>query len=83
MKVRLMTELILMPISWEVSKSFEAARMAIPTFVLWIRKTSTITSRITRGGVITVTRFVVTPKTVMTSEIHGIVGYCCARPPVI
>ena len=57
--------------------------MAIPIFVYLIRVTRAITRIIVRKGVITVTRFVVAPNTVIVSLIHGIAGYCCARPPVM
>ena len=81
-KVKEMTLLILMPISWAVSKSREAARMAMPILVFWIRVTSAATSTMTRNGVTTVTRLVWQPSTVTVSLIQGRAGYCLARPPV-
>ena len=80
--VILMTELILIPMSWEVSKSREAARMAIPILVYLIRATSASTRMIVSTGVITVTRLVVAPNTVMVSLSQGMGGYCWDRPPV-
>ena len=69
--------------SCDVSKSLEAARMAIPIFVFLIRATRITTRMIVRKGVITVTLLVEAPKTVIWSLIHGTEGYCCASPPVI
>ena len=60
-KVKLMTELILIPISCEVSKSREAARMAMPILVFLIRVTNSSTRIMVRMGVIIVTLFVVAP----------------------
>ncbi len=75
-KVKLITELILIPISCEVSKSLEAARIAIPILVRLISVTSSRTRTIVNIGVIIVTRFVVAPNTVTVSLIQGIAGYC-------
>mgnify|MGYP000231307023 CR=1 FL=1 len=47
-KVKDMTELIFMPMSWLVSKSFATARMAMPIFVWFIRNTS---ARTVFGGI--------------------------------
>ena len=80
--VKEMTELILMPISCAVSKSLDAARMAMPTFVRLMRITSATTSASVRIGVMTVTRLVDAPRIVMVSEIHGSSGYCFGTPPV-
>ena len=73
-KVIDMTLLILIPISWLVSKSRETARMAMPILVWLISSTSATTSRMVRKGVTIVTLLVVAPKIVTESEIHGIVG---------
>ena len=81
-KVMLITELILIPISWEVSKSLDAARMAMPIFVFLIRSTRATTRMMVRTGVIKVTRLVVAPSIVTVSLIQGIVGYCWESPPV-
>ena len=83
MNVAEITLLILIPISWLVSKSFETARMAMPIFVLLISSTRATTSAITRKGVTTVTTLVLAAPIAIVSEIHGIVGYCLFRPPVI
>ena len=53
--VTLMTLLILTPMSWLVSKSFETARIAIPIFVLLTRITSNTTRTTVRIGVMNVT----------------------------
>ena len=82
MKVKEMTELIRMPMSCAVSKSLEAARMAMPTFVRLMRTTSPTTSSSVRIGVMTVTRLVDAPRMVMVSVIHGSSGYCLGTPPV-
>ena len=55
-KVMEITELILMPISWDVSKSRETARMAIPILVWLISSTSATTSTMVRMGVMMVMR---------------------------
>ena len=73
-KVMEMTELILMPISWLVSKSRDTARMAMPILVWLISATRATTSNIVSTGVTTVTILVVAPKIVTESEIQGIVG---------
>ena len=81
--VKEMTELILMPISCAVSKSLEAARMAIPIFVFLVSHTRTSTRRMVSTGVTSVTRLVCAPKTVIMSETQGmglVTG--CGRPPV-
>ena len=83
-KVMEMTALILMPMSCAVSKSLAAARMAMPIFVWLMRYTSTITSRIVRTGVTSVTRLVEVPRTLTFSEIHGmglLTGW--GTPPVM
>ena len=45
--------------------------------------TSANTSKITRKGVTTVTSLVLAGPITTVSEIHGIVGYCLFRPPVM
>ena len=82
-KVMEMTLLILIPISRAVSKSREAARMAMPMRVFLISVTSARISTMVRMGVMTVTRFVSAPKTEMLSETQGMTGYCWGCPPVI
>ncbi|SCJ46001.1 Uncharacterised protein [uncultured Blautia sp.] len=64
-KVKLMMLLILMPISCAVSKSREAARMAMPILVWLMSWVSTTTSATTRNGVITVTILVEVPAMVI------------------
>ena len=83
MNVAEITLLILIPISWLVSKSFETARMAIPILVLLISSTRATTRTITRIGVTTVTTLVLAAPICMVSDIRGIVGYCLFRPPGI
>ena len=61
----------------------ETARIAIPILVYLMRSTKTTMSTIVKIGVITVTRFVAAPKTLIVSEIYGIFGYVCGSPPVI
>ena len=73
-KVKLMMLLILMPISCAVSKSREAARMAMPILVWLMSSTSAITSAMVRNGVMTVTRDVSIPNSRTGSEIHGMAG---------
>ena len=68
------TELILMPMSWDVSKSRDTARMAIPIFVFWMRMTSTTTSRMVRMGVMMVMRFMLRPPTWSTWVRKGMSG---------
>ena len=83
-KVMEMTALILMPMSWAVSKSLAAARMAMPILVWLMRYTRTTTSRIVRMGVTRVTRLVEAPSTITFSEIQGmgrVTGW--GTPPVI
>ena len=62
MKVTEITLLILIPMSWLVSKSFATALIAIPIFVLLTRIESRITRIITSTGVTTVTTLVGAPK---------------------
>ena len=79
-----MTELIFTPISWAVSKSRAAARMAMPILVFWIRYTSSTTSAMVRMGVTMVTRLVDAPSTRISSEIQGmgvVTGW--GTPPVM
>ena len=83
MKVALMTELILMPISWLVSKSLDTARMAMPILVFWMKSTRTTTSTRVSTGVIRVTILVVAVPMVTDSLMKGMVGYILERPPVI
>ena len=83
MNVAEMTLLILMPISWLVSKSLDTARMAIPILVLLISSTRATTSTITSTGVTTVTTLVFAAPICTVSEISGTFGYCLFRPPVI
>ena len=82
-KVKLMTLLILMPISWAVSKSREAARMAMPILVWLISWVSAITRATTRIGVTTVTILVEVPAMVIWLDSTGRLGYIWGRPPVI
>ena len=74
MNVAEMTLLIRMPISCEVSKFRDTARMAMPIFVWLISRTSSTTRTMVRNGVMMVTREVSIPKTVTRSEIQGIAG---------
>jgi DNA primase large subunit len=60
-KVMEITELILMPMSLAVSKSFDTARMAMPIFVWRIRVVSSSTSATASTGVMRVTRDADTP----------------------
>ena len=74
MNVTEMTELILMPMSWAVSKSRETARMAMPTFVWLMSCVRPSTSRITSTGVMSTTSFVGVPAMVtvfVSQEISG------------
>ena len=73
-KVVLMTEFSLIPISSAVSKSLDTARIAIPIFVCLIKNTRASTKRMVKNGVIMVTRFVMAPIMFTVSEIHGIEG---------
>ena len=68
------TELILMPMSWDVSKSRDTARMAMPIFVFWMRMTSTTTSRMVRMGVMMVMRFMLRLPTWSTWVRKGMSG---------
>ncbi len=81
-KVMLMTPLMLMPISWAVSKSLDTARIAIPILVYRIRATRPMTRARVRTGVRRVTREVATPAKFTLSPIQGMVGYFWGRPPV-
>ena len=58
MKVTEITALILMPMSWAVSKSLATARMAMPTLVWWMSWVRASTSTSTKTGVTTVTTLV-------------------------
>ena len=83
-KVMEITALILMPISWAVSKSLAAARMAMPILVWLMRYTSTTTRTMVSTGVTSVTRLVEVPRTATFSEIQGmglLTGW--GTPPVI
>ena len=82
MKVTEMTELMRMPISWLISKSWDTARIAMPILVFWISVTSAITSRMVRIGVTMVTILVEAEPICTVSPSHGSTGYCLARPPV-
>ena len=73
-----------MPMSWAVSKSLAAARMAIPIFVWLMRYTSATTSKMVSTGVTRVTRLVDWPNSSTFSEIQGmglVTGW--GTPPVI
>ena len=74
-KVTLMTLFIFMPMSWLVSKSFDTARMAMPTVVWFMISMSTITRRIVSTGVMSVTSFVVAPIIVTDLLSTGMDGY--------
>ena len=83
-KVMEMTALILMPMSWAVSKSLAAARMAMPILVWLMRYTRATTSRMVRAGVTRVTRLVDAPSRDTFSEIQGmglVTGW--GTPPVM
>ena len=69
-----MTEFILIPMSWHVSKSFAAARMARPIFVLLISICKTTTRATTRKGVTIVTHLVLVPYIMTDSLRNGIAG---------
>ena len=73
-KVKDMTELIFMPMSWLVSKSFATARMAMPIFVWFIRNTSAKTSTSVSIGVMSVTILVVAPQIVICLDRNGMAG---------
>ena len=77
-----MTLLILMPMSWLVSKSFATARMAMPIFVWLMSHCSSSTSTITSTGVMTVTQCVDAPRIVTVPDTNGSDGYVCGWPPV-
>ena len=71
-----------MPMSCAVSKSLDAARIAMPIFVFFVSQSRTKTSRIVSTGVTSVTRLVDAPKTLIVSEIQGmgfVTGF--GRPP--
>ena len=73
-KVMEITELILMPMSWLVSKSLATARMAMPTLVWlmsWVRAT---TRAITRKGVRMTTHLMGVPAIVTVSDRKGMAG---------
>ena len=74
MKVAEITELILMPISWLVSKSLATARMAMPTLVRSISWVSSSTRAITRKGVRMTAQRVGVPAMVTVSDKNGMVG---------
>ena len=74
MKVAEITRLIWIPMSCEVSKSRETARIAMPILVWLMRSTRSTTSRMVKNGVMTVTREVSMPKSVIRSEIQGMAG---------
>ena len=80
--MKLITELILIPISCAVSKSRDAARMAVPIFVWLISCVSTTTSATTSTGVTSVTTFVDVPAMVTCADSPGSSGYICGSPPV-
>ena len=83
-KVMEMTALILMPMSWAVSKSLAAARMAMPILVWLMRYTRANTSTMVSTGVTSVTRLVDSPNTVTFSDIQGmglVTGW--GTPPVM
>ena len=82
-KVMEMTLFTLIPMRRLVSKSVDTERIAMPIFVWLISWISATTSTIIRIGVRTVTTFVVAEPMVIVFEINGIVGYTCARPPVM
>ena len=63
-----------MPMSWEVSKSLETARIAMPSFVWVMSHTRHAERNTVRNGVMMVTRVVCMPNTFMESEIQGIGG---------
>ena len=73
-KVAEITELILMPISWLVSKSLATARMAMPILVWLISWVRTITRATTRKGVRMTTHLMGVPAMVMVSPRKGRVG---------
>ena len=83
MNVVEITLLILMPISWLVSKSLETARIAMPILVLLISSTSATTSTMVSTGVTTVTTLVVAEPILIVSDRPGSTGYCFASPPVM
>ena len=74
MKVTMMTRLMSIPISSEVSKSRDTARIAIPIFVWLISITSANTSAIVKIGVMTVTILVCAPSTVTVFCRNGMDG---------
>ena len=73
-KVMEMTELILIPMSWLVSKSRETARMAMPILVFLMKSTRAMTRTRTRTGVTRVTILVVAPPMVTELDSQGMEG---------
>ena len=73
-----MTELMRMPMSWLVSKSWDTARMAMPILVCLISITRAITRPIVRMGVTMVTTLVDAVKICTLSLSQGRTGYCFA-----
>ena len=73
-KVTEITELILMPMSWLVSKSLATARMAMPTLVWLISWVSTSTRAATRKGVRMTTHLMEVPAREMVSDRKGMEG---------
>ena len=71
MKVVEITRLILMPMSWLVSKSLATARMAMPILVWLMSCTRPNTRPITRMGVTTVTSVVEAPPMVTILDRAG------------
>ena len=69
-----MTELILMPMSWLVSKSLETARMAMPILVYLIMAARAKTSTMVRIGVTMVTILVVAFQMVTELLSQGMLG---------
>lgn len=73
-KVMLMTLLILIPMSWAVSKSLLTARMAMPILVWLMSHMRPMTSRMVSTGVKKVTREAETSpiwKVCLSTEISG------------
>ena len=73
-KVTEITRLILIPMSWLVSKSLETARMAMPILVWLMSITSATTSTSVSTGVMMVTILVVAVPMVTDSEMKGMLG---------
>ena len=74
MKVMEMTELILIPMSWLVSKSLATARMAMPTLVWLMSWVRAKTRAMTKNGVTIVTHLVDTPPITTLSDRKGSSG---------